>query len=273
MASGIPRSGNLADFGKSLPQRFGLIAAPGEGASVAQVVGEALRAPGLTEDLAEGPGFHGLLRVAVGFEADDLVETLDCLAVEPGPRQAQGTIKRCLGIVAGLGGQAAEGLGGISELRGLAVTQHAIPPRLAALRSPASGSDRPCVPPGEGRGPLRASPAPAAPRSHPDRALSARCQVPQAASGRCDIRWFQPSCTRASVSSCVAVAAIEASSPIKLKLSRFSLSPLLLPGQDQPLLTALFGSLVRSRGPDRGALRRGLGSPDLAPRRGNAQIT
>ncbi len=50
-----------------------------------------------------------------------MVETLDCLAVQPGPRQAKRTVEPCLSVVGALRGQAAEGLRGISELGGLAV--------------------------------------------------------------------------------------------------------------------------------------------------------
>ena len=127
--AGWDRAGSGSAGSRGTTPPGGLVGAPGEGAGKAQVVGEALRASALAEDLGERPGFHGLLRVAVGLQADDLVEALDGLAVLPGPGQAERPVEPGLGVVGDLGGQAAERLRGVGELGGLAVAQHAVPRR------------------------------------------------------------------------------------------------------------------------------------------------
>ena len=228
---GIAGGRNPPDLGERRLEAGGVVVAPGERASKPEIVGQALGASSLAKDLGERPRFHGLPGVTIGLQAGDLAEALDGLAIVTRPGQAEPTIEPGVGVFRLELDQPAESGRCVVELRRLALAQLRDPSDGAGARWPACESDRPCGPPPASRARPRGSPAPVAPRPRSGSSRKARCQVPQAASGRCDMRWFQPSWTRASDASLFRCGSHEPSSPDSSEARR----RLPAPG-DQPVM-------------------------------------
>ena len=124
------------------------------------------------------------------------------------PHQArQSAVVPGVGVVGGFGRQPAERQGGGGEVGVVPLAQGAIPPRTLRLSMRLPESIGLASRQGQiGSGLERLHRLAGGRESGSIR--RARCQVPQAASGRWDIRWFQPSWIRASVGSVDVVEAM-----------------------------------------------------------------
>ena len=202
-----PRSRNSPDLGESRLETDAVVVPPGEIAGESEIVGEALGTASLAKDLGQGPGFHGLPRVAVGFQAGHLAQALDGLLIASRPGQAEPRLNQA---------SASSGSSSVRRPNAAAASSISAKLALAQLLVPAmplrlTGRLAEAIDLAGGRRQigrvfqrLKRLPRGGGIGVEPQGC----CQVPQAASGRCDMRWFQPSWIRASDASCSVVEAM-----------------------------------------------------------------